>query len=125
MQTSLFQEVVQMKVFEKCFLFYQNKYFYKVSIKFVVQNLKNQLVTIGRLKNYFRNNLVFQGDMFEQLWMKPNEKVEPKPQNPANSASEEVSFNKQLIFETDEIEKNLLKNAFKLVTSTFKIKGYQ
>lgn len=63
--------------------------------------------------------------MFEQLWMKPNEKLEQKPQNPANSASEEVSFNKQLIFETDEIEKNLLKNAFKLVTSTFKIKGYQ
>ena len=86
--------------------------------------MKNQLVTIGRLKNYFRNNLVFQADMFEQLWMKPgNEKTESK--NTVASSSEEVTLNKQMIFETDEIEKNLLKNAFKLVTSTFKIKGYQ
>ena len=95
----------------------------------MVQNLKNQLVTIGRLKNYFRNNLVFQADMFEQLWVKPlndkppNEKPESK--STTASASEDVSLNKQMIFETDEIEKNLLKNAFKLVTSTFKIKGYQ
>ena len=70
--------------------------------------------------------------MFEQLWVKPlndkpndkpNEKVESK--STIASASEDVSLNKQMIFETDEIEKNLLKNAFKLVTSTFKIKGYQ
>lgn len=96
----------------------------EVSIKFVVQNLKNQLVTIGRLKNYFRNNLVFQADMFEQLWMKPaNDKPETK--TITASSSEEVYLNKQMIYETDEIEKNLLKNAFKIVTSTFKLKGYQ
>jgi len=95
-----------------------------VSIKFVVQNLKNQLVTIGRLKNYFRNNLVFQADMFEQLWLKPvNDKPELK--SLTASSNEEVYLNKQMIFETDEIEKNLLKNAFKFATSTFKMKGYQ
>lgn len=93
-----------------------------VSIKFVVQNLKNQLVTIGRLKNYFRNNLVFQADMFEQLWIT---RPQDKPVSLTATASEDVSLSKQMIYETDEIEKNLLKNAFKLVTSTFKIKGYQ
>ena len=78
------------------------------------------------LKNYFRNNLVFQADMFKQLWMKPvNEKPEVKAASQSASASEDVYMNKQMIFETDEIEKNLLKNSFKLVTSTFKLKGYQ
>lgn len=64
--------------------------------------------------------------MLEQLWIKPNEKGDSKATTQTTViAGEEIFLSKQLIFETDEIEKNLLKNAFKLVTSTFKIKGYQ
>ena len=95
----------------------------EVSIRFIVQNLKNQLVHVNRLKSYFRHNLIFQADIFEQLWQRPSYEV-TKQNNSMINEKVDINKDKAIFFETDETEKTILRNKFKGLLLTFNLKSF-
>lgn len=92
----------------------------EVCLKFIEQNLKAQLNGISRLKSYFTNTLFYNGDLFFNFWLTPF-------QGKDKGVFCEISqlLKKQLIFENDEIQKQLLKNYLNFFRESFDLKYFR
>lgn len=93
----------------------------EVSLRFVVQNLKAQLNGISRLKSYFTQNLFYNADLFTNVWLTP------LSQNENISVFCEISFylKNQLVFESNEIQKQLIKNYLNFFHESFDLKYFR
>lgn len=93
----------------------------EVSTRFVVQNLKAQLNGISRLKSYFTNNLFYNADLFSNVWLTPFS------QKDNMSVFCEITFylKNKLIFEKDEIQKQLIKNYLSCFQEIFDLKYFR
>ena len=93
----------------------------EVSTRFVVQNLKAQLNGISRLKSYFKYNLFYNADLFTNVWLTPFS------QKDNISVFCEISYylKNKLIFEKDEIQKQLIKNYLGFFQEIFDLKYFR
>ena len=93
----------------------------EVSTRFVVQNLNAQLNGISRLKSYFTQNLFYNADLFTNLWLNP---FSDKDQL---NVFGEINFylKSQLIFESNEIQKQLIKNYLTFFQEIFDLKYFR
>lgn len=84
-----------------------------VSIKFIVQNLKNILKEIGKIKEYIKSTLFFHGDKMEDFWLVP----QVKEINMNSMFS--VYMMKQLIFEKNDFNKKQIRYFMDQFTEEF------
>lgn len=98
-----------------------SNYYNDVSTKFVVQNLKAQLNGISRLKSYFTNTLFYNVDLFTNVWLTPF------AQKDNMSVYCEITYylKNQLIFESNEIQKQLIKNYLNFFNESFDLKYFR
>lgn len=93
----------------------------EVSIRLIVQNLKAQLNGISRLKSYFTHNLFYNADLFTNVWLTPSS------QKGHTSIFCEISYylKNKLIFERDEIQKQLIKNYLSFFQEIFDLRLFR
>ena len=95
-----------------------------MSINFIIQNLKAQLIGITRIKNFLLKNVAFQWSDLEDLWVIPNKPLD----NSDNAVSYDqigIEIKKKLIFCNDEVLKRESLSLFKMILEPFYFESYK